>query len=153
LQATYSYARRFGFDSERTIGRAIKELISHGFIYRSRSGGYQQGAAQYAVTWLSVTRKEGLFLSGYKPYAWRDWMPSEKNIPPAKRLDAHGKNVLSSTLAQDKNAGGTPRKSADIELMPCREVVSSPRPRGRQAPTPFAIRLQTNADRGALCFH
>ena len=84
LQATFSYMRRFGFDSDRTVTRAVADLIAHGFIYRTRSGGYQQGAAQYAVTWLSISRKEGLFLEGFKPCAWRYWTPEKwlkKNTP------------------------------------------------------------------------
>jgi hypothetical protein len=93
LQATFSYMHRFGFDSEHTLSRCIKELISRGMIYRSRSGGYQQGAAQYAVTWLSVTNKEGLFLAGFKPCAWRDWSPDEKKSPPSKMQDTHCKNA------------------------------------------------------------
>ncbi|MDE2309979.1 MAG: hypothetical protein KGL01_04020 [Betaproteobacteria bacterium] len=84
LQATYSYLRRFGFGSEHTISRCIKELISRGMIYRSRSGGYQQGAAQYAVTWLSIKNRQGLFLDGFNPCAWRDWNPDEKNHPLQK---------------------------------------------------------------------
>jgi hypothetical protein len=39
LQATHSYMKRYGF-SENTLTRAIAELIAHGFIYRTRSGGY-----------------------------------------------------------------------------------------------------------------
>ena len=62
LQATFSYMRRFGFDSEHTISRCIKELIAHGMIYRTRSGGYQQGAAQYAVTWLPIKNRQGIFI-------------------------------------------------------------------------------------------
>lgn len=64
LQATFSYMRRFKF-SENTLSRALCELISHGMIYRSRSGGYQQGAAQYAVTWLPIKDKKGLYLDGF----------------------------------------------------------------------------------------
>jgi hypothetical protein len=127
LQATYSYLRRFGFDSERTVGRAVKELVAHGFVYRTRSGGYQQGAAQYAVTWLSVTRKDGLFMGGFSSCAWREWQPSNKKTPPAKMQETHGKNVRWTPLATDKKAGGTPRKSADNELMPCRGENSVPR--------------------------
>lgn len=78
LQATHSYLARFGF-SDRTITRDIKELIAHGMVYRSKSGGFHQGAAQYALTWLPITRKEGIFLKGFKPFAWRDWVPLEKN--------------------------------------------------------------------------
>ena len=54
LQATYSYMRKYGF-SENTLGRAIKELISHGMIYRTRSGGYQQGAPQRVPRHDNVT--------------------------------------------------------------------------------------------------
>ena len=71
LQATFSFMRRYGF-SENTLSRSIRELISHGMIYRTRSGGYQQGAAQYAVTWLSICKdRNGLFIDGFKPCAWR----------------------------------------------------------------------------------
>lgn len=124
LQATFSYMRRFGIDSERTLSRAIQDLIAHGMIYRSRSGGYQQGAAQYAVTWLPVRNQEGLFLDGFKPYAWREWTPKEEKTPPAKKQDYHVKNVMRSDSATAKNTGGTPRKNADNELIPCREGFS-----------------------------
>ena len=78
LMATYSYLRKFGFKGENTISRCIKELIAHGMIYRTRSGGYQQGAAKYAVTWLSITDKKDLFLDGFVHCAWRHWHPEEK---------------------------------------------------------------------------
>jgi len=81
LQATLTYMHRFGF-SNRTLARAIKELIVHGMVYRSRMGGYQKGASQFAVTWLSITNREGLFLEGFKPCAWRDWEPAKNKIPP-----------------------------------------------------------------------
>lgn len=106
LQATYSYMRKYGF-SENTLGRAIKELISHGMIYRTRSGGYQQGAAQYAVTWLSLCKvRDGLFTQGFRSCAWRDWKASvEKNHPPqicstapSKLGDRQARHPPNSTL-------------------------------------------------------
>jgi len=118
LQATYSYMRRFGFKSEHTLCRAIKELIAHGLIYRSRSGGYQQGAAQYAVTWLTIKRREGLFLNNFKHCAWRDWVSNEKKSPPAKMQSTSCKNGMWTLPTPAKNAVGTPRKSADNELIP-----------------------------------
>ena len=39
LQATFKYMSAHGIDSERTLSRGVKELIAHGFIYRTRSGG------------------------------------------------------------------------------------------------------------------
>jgi len=118
LHATYSYLKRFGFDSEHTLSRAIKELISHGFIYRTRSGGYQQGAAQYAVTWLSISQKEGLFLAGFVPCAWRDWKADEKKLPPAKVQLDHCKNGIRITSTTAKSAARHPPKSADTEYVP-----------------------------------
>ena len=125
LMATYSYMHKFGFDSEHTISRAIKELIAHGMIYRARSGGYQQGAAQYAVTWLSITSKEGLFLAGFVPYAWRDWKPEEKNLPPAKMQGTHGKNGIRTTPPTAKSAARHPPKSADTEYVPIEGSLST----------------------------
>jgi len=127
LQATHSYMQRFGFSSEHTLSRAIKELIAHGMIYRTRSGGYQQGAGMYAVTWLPISRKEGLFLQGFKPCAWRDWVP-DKKTPPAKRQETHCKNGKRTPSATAKSAASRPCKSADIELMPCSSAETSPIP-------------------------
>jgi len=142
LQATYSYMHRFGFDSEHTISRCIKELISRGMIYRSRSGGYQQGAAQYAVTWLSVTNKDGLFLAGFKPCAWRDWKPDEKNSPPSKMQDTHCKNGIRTTPATAFYAADSPPKSADNELIPCSgELSTHPAQRESARPTASIHRL------------
>jgi len=122
LQATYSYLRNFGFKSERTISRDIKELIAHGMICRTRCGGYQQGASQFAVTWLSVKDKQGLSLDGFVSCAWRNWepdtMPNDKT-PPAKMQYTHGKNGILTPALHAKNTASTPRKSADNELMPC----------------------------------
>ena len=119
LQATYSYMRRFGFDSEHTISRCIKELIAHGMIYRARSGGYQQGAAQYAVTWLPIKNRQGIFLDGFKACAWRDWQPDRKKSPPAKVQDTHCKKGIWTASTTALNAVGSPLKSADYELIPC----------------------------------
>lgn len=120
LHATHSYMQRYGF-SENTLGRAVKDLIAHGMIFRTRSGGYQQGAAQYAVTWLSLCKdRSGLFVDGFKSCAWRDWTPQEKKSPPQKLRTANRKNGGWTQSAPPKIATVPPPKSEDIELMPCR---------------------------------
>jgi hypothetical protein len=116
--------RRHGF-SENTLQRAIAELIRHGMIYRTRSGGYQQGAAQYAVTWLPIRNRQGLFLDGFEPCAWRDWQPEEatkKKTPHPKLMDTHRKNEEWTMPATPKSEAGCPPKSEDNELMPGRAV-------------------------------
>ena len=117
LQATHSYMERFGF-SDRTITRAIRELISHGFVYRTRCGGYQQGASQYAVTWLKIENRQGLFLDGFLPCAWRNWEPPEKNSPPANLRTSNRKSGDRQLVAQAKFTANRDAKITDNELMP-----------------------------------
>jgi DNA-binding HxlR family transcriptional regulator len=125
LQATYTFLRHYGFDSERTISRCLKELIAKGLLHRTRYGGYQQGASQYAVTWLSIRKREGLFLDGFKSCAWRDWRPPEEKNTSAKMQEATGKNGILSPSPDAKNAARTPRKNADNELMPIGAQISA----------------------------
>lgn len=117
LQATHSHMERFGL-SDRTLTRAIQELIAHGFVYRTRCGGYQQGASQYAVTWLKVTRRDGLFLDGFLPCAWRHWEPDEKKSPPANLRYFNRKNGDRLLVAQAKFTVSKDAKITDNELMP-----------------------------------
>lgn len=117
LIAAASYLGPYGF-SDRTITRATKELISHGFVYRTRCGGYQKGASMYAVTWLSITRKEGLFLDGFVICAWRNWKAPEKNIPPANLLASNRKNGGRHKAAEAKSTARKDAKSTDTELVP-----------------------------------
>lgn len=118
LQATYSYMSKYGINSEKTLSRSIRQLIAHGFIYRTRAGGYQKGAAQYAVTWLSITKRDGLFLSGFKPCAWRDWSPNNRNFRPPKVQSISGKNGMCPLSTTVKSAVSIPPKNADNELIP-----------------------------------
>ena len=83
LQASFKYCQLHGFGSEHTLKKAIAELIAHGFIYRTLSHGANGAWARYAVTWLSITKKDGLFLASFKPYAWREWKPTDKQ--PAEK--------------------------------------------------------------------
>jgi len=157
LQATYSYLRPYGF-SENTITRGIAELVSTGIIYRTRAGGYQQGPAKYAVTWLPLTKNtEGLFLAGFKSSAWRDWTMPNGKAPHPKVRTCNRKNGEWTGTTTAKFAVSPPPKSEDIELMPCRGVVSDERhssstKRDRRPffTSPFAIQLAFSADRGLL---
>lgn len=81
LQASFKWCNRFGIGSEHTLRTAIAELIAHGFIYRTRSHGANGAWARYAVTWLPIKLRDGLFLSGFVSCAWRDWVPTKKKAP------------------------------------------------------------------------
>jgi hypothetical protein len=161
LHATYRYLKERGFDSEHTVSRAIGDLIAHGMIYRTRSGGFHQGAAQYAVTWLPITNKVGLFLHGFKSCAWRDWKPENKKTRPPKMQLASCKNGIWTPPTTAQNAASPPPKSADNELMPCSGdvegvnascVVTDARPAGAAWMTGYLSRLEERGLAGHQCF-
>lgn len=88
LHAAFSWVRKHGIGSEHTLQAAIAELISHGFIYRTRSHGANRTWAKYAVTWLPIKQREGLFISGFVANAWRNWQPVEKSNPQKLQDDS-----------------------------------------------------------------
>lgn len=119
LQAAHTYLERYGF-SDNTVTRGIAELIEHGFVFRTRSGGFHQGAAQYALTWLPLTEKrDGLSCNGFKPFAWRDWVPKQKKTHPPN-VRTYSRKFGEGTASKAVNlVAVTPPKIADIESMPC----------------------------------
>ena len=81
----------------KTVTRALAELRNHGFIFKTRTGGLGRGCSRYAVTWLPVTKKDGLSLQGFKTCAWRDWKPAAAQTRKKRRtfIPLHSsKNVL-----------------------------------------------------------
>jgi hypothetical protein len=115
LQATFTYMERFGL-SVNTLSRATRELITHGMIYKSKSGGFHQGAAQFAVTWLPVTNKAGIFMQGFQSCAWREWLPTEKKSRPPKVRAYSLKNGERTPPTHPKSEATPPPKSEHNEL-------------------------------------
>lgn len=126
LQASFKYLQRFGFGSDRTVTAAVAELIAHGFIYRTRSGGYQQGVSLYAVTWLPIKNRTDIFLDGFKPFAWREWCGNMKKTGEQNLRSITRKKCGLATDSTAKNACDRGAKNADYELMPC--IHSEPPP-------------------------
>jgi len=124
LQATFKYMERLGF-SVNTLSRATKELIAHGFIYRTKSGGFHQGAAQFAVTWLPITNKQGIYLAGFQPCAWRDWLPTEKKSRPPKVRACSLKNGELTPPSTPIKEAEPPPKSEHNELCHVGGIYSS----------------------------
>lgn len=129
LQASFAWCSKRGFGSEHTLRAAIADLIGHGFIYRTRSHGANKAWARYAVTWLSITEKEGLFLSGFKPFAWRDWQPeiamSNGKSSRKKVLDQSGRKCSFTSDNPAESAGTRGAKSADYEFSTNRKNLSA----------------------------
>ena len=125
LQATYSYLQKFGF-SERTVIRGVKELIAHGFIYRTRCGGYQQGASKFALTWLPITNRQDIYLDGFQACAWRKWDADQKKIP-LPNLPSITCQIGTLTPATHAKKTGSPgAKFTDNELIPHRGIELAP---------------------------
>lgn len=121
LQATFAYCQPRGISSEHTLRDAIADLITHGFIYRTRSHGANRAWARYAVTWLSITKKDGLFLAGFVPCAWRNWQPDpvqNKKSSPQKVPDNSGRKCSFNIQIPAESAGSRAAESADYELLP-----------------------------------
>lgn len=132
LQATRTWLTERGVGSNHTIQRALSDLISHGFIFRTKSGSFGNGAARYAVTWLSLTKhRDGLtHIEWFKPCAWREWneanqlnnigaknpIPRKKN--PPKVLTYMSKNGTRLPSTSSKSAHLIDTKTAHVELIP-----------------------------------
>ncbi len=120
LHASFKWCRPYGLGSEHTLRDAIAELVSHGFVYRTRSHGANGAWARYAVTWLPIKLRDGLFLDGFNACAWRNWQPANKKSSRQKMPDQSGRKCSFTPKNPAKSAGFPPAKSADYELMPCR---------------------------------
>lgn len=118
LQATFAYCQPRGIGSEHTLRDAIADLIAHGFIYRTRSHGANKAWARYAVTWLPIPKRDGLFLAGFTPCAWRDWQPGDKKSRGQKVQDQSGRKCSFISEKPAESAGNLPAESADYELVP-----------------------------------
>lgn len=118
LLAAHSYLGRYQF-AENTLTRGISELIDHGFLFRTRTGGFHQGSALFAVTWVALTDyRDGLSCNGFKPFAWREWTPGQKKTrPPNLRTYSRKNGGLNKATAANLEAAPPP-KFEDSVLMP-----------------------------------
>lgn len=81
LHASYSYCKVRGIGSKGTLQKAVAALISHGFLFRTRSHGFVEGkniAASYALTWRPLTKnRKGLWCDGFVMGAYKKWKAEE----------------------------------------------------------------------------
>lgn len=125
LQASFKWCKGYGFGSEHTLRAALAELIGHGFIYRTRSHGANGAWATYAVTWLPITKREGLFLAGFVACAWRKWQPVEKKSSRQKLPDDSGIKCSFIPEHPAESAGKPPAKTAAYVLVPVGGALST----------------------------
>lgn len=104
LQATWSYCRKKGMGSENTLRLAIKDLIKNQLIFRTRSRGANQRPALYAVTWLTIKEKDGLFLDAFL----KDGFLQIKNTTPKKLMVKPTKNCCLRSEKDENQSINTP---------------------------------------------
>ena len=137
LNAAFKFCQSRGFGSEHTLRDAIADLIAHGFIYRTRSHGANGAWARYAVTWLPIKSRDGLFLDGFKPFAWRDWTPTEKKSTRQKVPDQSSRKCSFNTKKPAESAGSRGAETADYES--CCHGSSELQPIGNDSPSRFSV--------------
>lgn len=154
LHAAFKWCSKYGIGSEHTLRDAIAQLIAYGLIYRTRSHGANGAWAKYAVTWLPIKQREGLFLAGFTPNAWRDWKPTEKKTTRQIVQEQSSRKCSFTREYPADSAGTRGAESADNELMPCSGVNSTRQQRvnkeRKPIGSPLAIHLSLTADRGHL---
>lgn len=103
LQATHAFASTRGIGSNTTTAKAVRELLAHGFLYRTRSHGIDAATgknrpALYAITWKPVKlnpKPADVSLSGFVLDAYKKWTP-EKNSGAQIVNTGHIKNCTFS---------------------------------------------------------
>lgn len=142
LQASFAWCKPYGFGSEHTLRAAIRMLIAHGLIYRTRSHGANKAWAKYAVTWLPISKRDGLFLAAFEWCAWKNWQPPQKKSTRQKVLDESGRKCSFTPGNPAESAGTTPAKNAPYELIPCRGDLTASSAQGESTkPTASIYRL------------
>ena len=54
LCATLSVLRRYGFNSNDSITRGLRQLVKHNLITQTKQGGLNIGPNLYAITWQPI---------------------------------------------------------------------------------------------------
>ena len=158
LQCSFAWCKRHGIGSSNTLADSIADLIAHGVIYRTKSHGANGVWATYAVTWLPIKKPDGLFLAGFKMFAWRDWQQPNKKTLPQKLRHNYLKNCELSDKGISETATSLISETATYEsMLPCSSAVqasirevSARQTRAPSYASPYLIRRQTTADRGQL---
>lgn len=115
LQAAFSYCRPRGFGSQNTLADAIKDLISHGFIVRTRNRGVANGKniwAYYALTWHKPDPFPGIHFDGFVMNAWAKWLPPKENSG-CQKLVKHTIRNCDSSQEVSLESGVNPPSETD----------------------------------------
>ena len=90
LHCVFSWLAKRGWTSKATVVKARTELLNHGLIVVTRTGGLNCGASLYGLTWLAIGDFTKLDISqrNYYPGQWRLMDKPPTLIAVSKNADA-----------------------------------------------------------------
>jgi len=146
-----------GWRSAGTIQKAKEELIERGLIVKTRLGGLNAGADQFALTWVDISNFLGLDICrrDYHKGAWSfmDKLPIGKKHKP--RSEKQNGSVPESGTAQRSSVpkSGTKKaifdtnpipKSRNNECLPLSAIKKRKRIVGRKGRSGISVHLDSN---------
>ncbi len=110
LQASFSFASKYGHKNERTLSRSLKELLRYRFIFQTKVGGYTRGVSMFAVTWLPIQDNTGIYANGFEILPWR---PIKKKQDVKSGL---GQDAKTPAEQEPENGDGLLKKTSDVQF-------------------------------------
>lgn len=112
LQLTTSWLQKRGWLSRDVVQRAKAELEDRGLVVRTRRGGLNMGADQFAVTWLAVTNFNGLDIGPheYHPGAWNRLT----QLPMPRLQPSSGSLTAQSNALTTGRVGSTGKRNSTV---------------------------------------
>jgi hypothetical protein len=127
FQATFQWLKRRGWSSKYVIQKALAELVERQLIVLTKHGGLNAGATFYAVTWLQITRFDGLDIlrKDYWPGNWA--MCSAAPAASSRRVKKRG-SLPGSRASTTPIAGEASIMTAPTTGPKTREFRNTPAP-------------------------
>lgn len=103
IQLSEQDAGRHGVE-RKTLRRALQDLTSHGFIFKTKSGGKVQGHChKWALTWLPIKRREGLnpaYLERFELFAYENFQGTKRALHSAQNVPLTANRSPKMSLTQ-----------------------------------------------------
>ncbi|MGA7178747.1 MAG: hypothetical protein WBX11_04055 [Thiobacillaceae bacterium] len=118
ISATLSMMKHFGWASSATLSSAIKELLEHGFIRKTRQGGMgaMKQCSLYAFTHLPVAENARLGIKGGPAtHDYREFVGTTKKKSLVRKVNGVGADIEAERPLTDSDFAGWASKSVQIQ--------------------------------------
>lgn len=100
LTAAPNIMKLYGWNSQGSINKALKELLAHGFIEQTRQGGRNK-CSLYAITWQSIDECKGKLDVPPTRVASNLWKPENRHKINPRFIKAQ-QNIRKSKTQQEQ---------------------------------------------------